>query len=166
MKWEKKCHHMFCQNWTPILPTVYILPIAIIQTGVLFHPTSYAFPSSMPTAPGDVPLWHIEYAWTEQLNGNVKSCPTFWSDASAYTHCLFADNLPVYVKNSCCPCTTSYNCNGRSCFITGASDTDRWSARALSIYNRIYSNWERHNYFFSSFVTCWNRHCSPLSTCQ
>lgn len=45
-----------------LLSTVYILPIAIIQTGVLFHPTSYAFPPSMPTAPGVVPWWHIEYA--------------------------------------------------------------------------------------------------------
>lgn len=75
-----------------LLSTVYILPMAIIQTGVLFHPTSYAFPFSMPTAPGDDPWWHIEYAWTEQLSGKLKSCPTFLSDASADTHCLLADS--------------------------------------------------------------------------
>ena len=79
----------------PHFPTVYLLPMAMIQTGVSFHPVSYAFSPSMPTAPGDDPWWHIEYAWTEQLNGNVKSCPTFLSDASASTHCLPSDHNKI-----------------------------------------------------------------------
>lgn len=51
-----------CPDVLLVLSTVQAWPIAMIHTGVFVQPTSYAFPFSMPTAPGADPIWHIEYA--------------------------------------------------------------------------------------------------------